>query len=96
MEKGLSRDLFIGVNGIATFAKENELDMWRAIPLNRLLLETDAPFLAPVPFRGQKNQPSFVPKIVEFLASLRSEAFQEIAMQTTKNAGELFMLKYNS
>jgi len=90
LEKGLNRGLFIGVNGIVTFAKENELDMWRAIPLNRMLLETDAPFLSPVPFRGQKNQPSFIPKIVEFLSDLRSETFQEIAKQTTQNAENLF------
>jgi len=90
LEKGLNRGLFIGVNGIATFAKENELDMWRAIPLDRMLLETDAPFLAPVPFRGQKNQPSFIPKIVEFLSDLRSETFQEIATETTYNAEKIF------
>jgi TatD DNase family protein len=89
-EKGLSRGLFIGVNGIATFAKENELNMWRAIPLDKMLLETDAPFLAPVPFRGQTNQPSFVPKIAEFLANLRGKTYDEITVQTTKNAELLF------
>ena len=90
LEKGLNRGLFIGVNGIVTFAKENELDMWRAIPLSRMLLETDAPFLAPVPFRGQKNQPSFIPKIVEFLSDLRGETFHEIAKHTTRNAEKMF------
>jgi len=92
MEQGLKRGFYIGVNGIATFAKENELDMWRAIPIDKMLLETDAPFLAPVPFRGQKNQPSFIPKIVDFLGNLRGETFQEIAMQTTQNAEKLFVI----
>ncbi|MCL2037988.1 TatD family hydrolase [Candidatus Saccharibacteria bacterium] len=93
MDQALKRGLYIGVNGIATFNKKEYLiEVHKNLPLDRMLLETDAPFLAPVPFRGQKNQPSFIPKIVEFLNNLRGESFQEIAEQTTKNAEELFSI----
>jgi TatD DNase family protein len=91
MEKALARGLFVGVNGIATFNKKPSLlTVHRELPLDRMLLETDAPFLAPMPFRGQPNQPAYVPKIVEFLAELRSETYDEIAGATTRNAEILF------
>jgi TatD DNase family protein len=91
MEKALARGLFVGVNGIATFNKEPSLlTVYRELPLSRMLLETDAPFLAPVPFRGQPNQPAYIPKIVEFLAELRGETYNEIAGATTRNAEKLF------
>ncbi|MCL2451588.1 TatD family hydrolase [Candidatus Saccharibacteria bacterium] len=93
MEKALARGLFIGVNGIATFNKDDALTkVHQTLPLNRMLLETDAPFLAPPPFRSKTNQPAFIPKIVEFLAELRGETYEQIAIQTTKNATELFLL----
>jgi len=91
LEQGLERGLFVGVNGIATFNKNpTQTTVYQTIPLDRLLLETDAPFLAPVPFRGRPNQPAFIPKIVEFLAGLRGEGYEQIAVQTTKNAEKLF------
>jgi len=94
MTRALERGLFIGVNGIATFNKEPELlAVHKTLPLDRMLLETDAPFLAPVPFRGKTNQPAFIPKIVEFLADLRGETYEEIAKITTKNAEKLFCLQ---
>jgi len=92
LKKALEEGLYIGVNGIATFAKENEQDLWRVVPLDRMILETDAPFLAPVPFRGRVNRPSFIPKIVEFLSNLRDESYDEIAQATTENAKKLFTL----
>jgi TatD DNase family protein len=92
LDIALAKNFYFGVNGIATFAGEREQNLWREIPLNNMLLETDAPFLAPVPFRGQKNQPAFIPKIVEFLADLRGETYDEIVTQTTKNAEALFVI----
>jgi TatD DNase family protein len=93
MKKALSRGLFIGVNGIATFNKNPEQEeVYAQIPLGSLLLETDAPWLTPVPFRGQPNQPAFIPKIVEFLAELRGETYDKIANQTTESAEKLFQI----
>jgi TatD DNase family protein len=91
LEKALERKLYIGVNGIATFAKDpRQLDVYRAIPLQKLLLETDAPFLTPSPYRGSINEPMQVGRISEFLAELRDEDHAELARVTTGNARDLF------
>lgn len=89
--KAVERGLYVGVNGIATFTKEpGQTEAYRAIPLNRLVLETDAPFLTPKPFRGTINQPKRVNNIADFLSELRGESRQELAQATTSNATQLF------
>jgi TatD DNase family protein len=91
LEKAVQKGLYIGVNGIATFAKQPEqLAMYKAIPMNSLLLETDAPFLTPVPYRGTICEPKHVVLTAEFLASLRGDTVPEIAQATTYNARQLF------
>jgi TatD DNase family protein len=91
LEEGLTRGLYIGVNGISTFTKsEGQKQMFRSIPLNRLLLETDAPFLTPTPFRGTVNEPAFVRNIAEYHAQDRVCSLEEIATTTTANATALF------
>ena len=91
LDKALERGLYIGVNGIATFAKsQSQLDVYRAVPLQKLLLETDAPFLTPTPYRGTINQPKRVGTIAEFVASLRGESLEQLAAATTQNAHDLF------
>jgi TatD DNase family protein len=91
MKEILHRGLYIGLNGIMTFTKEAEqLAMAKAVPLSKLLVETDAPFLTPKPFRGTICQPKHVVQTAEFLAGLRGESLEEIATATTKNAKELF------
>ena len=91
LEEGLKRGLYFGVNGIATFAKnEDSLAMYSQIPLNSLLLETDAPFLTPVPHRGKINEPNMVEIIGQFLANLRGEDLSALAGATTQNATNLF------
>jgi TatD DNase family protein len=93
LEEVLSRGLFVGINGIMTFTKDaKQLDMAKKVPLNRLLLETDAPFLTPVPFRGKICQPKHTRVTAEFLSQLRGESLQTLAEQTTKNARSLFNL----
>jgi TatD DNase family protein len=93
LEQALSRNLYVGLNGIMTFTKdEQQLEAAKKVPLNKLLLETDAPFLAPKPFRGQTCEPKHVLATAEFLAGLRSEKLEDIADATTKNATELFNL----
>jgi len=93
LDKALERKLFIGVNGIATFIKQaDQLEVIKAIPTANLLLETDAPYLTPVPYRGNINEPKHVKTILEFLAKLKSEEVEYIANTTTFNANLLFGL----
>ncbi len=93
LDKALSKGLYIGVNGISTFTKDQlQKDMFDSIPLNRLLLETDAPFLTPAPFRGKVNEPALVRSIAEYHANRRGISIQEIASATTANAQKLFAL----
>jgi TatD DNase family protein len=89
--RALDRGLYIGVNGIATFAKNPaQLEVYKSIPLGRLLLETDAPFLTPHPHRGSINEPQRIADIATFLARLRGETKEELAQATTHNARQLF------
>jgi TatD DNase family protein len=91
LKKALERGLMIGVNGIATFAKDPEqLEVYHSIPRHRLLLETDAPFLAPAPFRGSINEPKQIRTIAEFIAKLHHTDIEEVASATTANARKLF------
>lgn len=91
LELGLSRGLYVGVNGISTFTKDSaQRAMFAAIPLERMVLETDAPFLTPTPYRGKVNEPAFVRLVAEYHANQRSISLEELAAQTTANARELF------
>jgi TatD DNase family protein len=91
LNKALERGLYVGINGIATFAKNPaQLEVYRTIPLSNLLLETDAPFLTPTPYRGNINEPKRLGAVADFLAELRSEDLQELAAATTANARKLF------
>lgn len=93
LDAALGRGLYIGLNGIMTFTKdEAQLEAARQVPLDRLLLETDAPFLAPMPFRGDVCEPKHVVNVAEFLASLRGQSIEELASATTENAAKLFGL----
>jgi TatD DNase family protein len=94
LEQIVSRGLYVGVNGIMTFTKEAEqLETAKAIPLENMVLETDAPFLTPTPYRGTICQPKHVVQTAEFLAGLRDESLEQIAKVTTQNACNLFALK---
>lgn len=94
LEEVLKRDLFVGLNGIMTFTKDElQLEAAKKVPLNKLLLETDAPFLTPKPYRGQRCEPKHVVLTAEFLAGLRGEPLPMLAEATTKNATGLFKLE---
>ncbi len=94
LEQALSRNLYIGLNGIMTFTKDaQQLEAAKQVPLNRLLLETDAPFLTPSPYRGRICEPKHVVLTAEFLADLRGESLSDLASATTLNASTLFKLK---
>lgn len=91
LEQALKRNLFIGLNGIMTFTKDDaQLAAAKAVPKSNLLLETDAPFLTPKPFRGSICEPRHVRVTAEFLASQRGETLHEIAAASTANAQSLF------
>lgn len=93
MEQALNRGLYIGVNGISTFTKDQmQKEMFASIPLESLLLETDAPFLTPTPFRGKVNEPAFVEKVAEHHALIRGVSVADVAKVTTANAHALFAL----
>jgi TatD DNase family protein len=93
LDAALNRGLYIGLNGIMTFTRdEAQLEAARQVPPERLLLETDAPFLAPEPFKGQVCEPKHVVTTAEFLAKLRSQSLEELSKTTTENAVRLFKL----
>lgn len=94
LARALERQLYIGVNGIATFTKSAEqLEMYASVPLGSLLLETDAPYLTPTPYRGTVNEPKHIPEIAAYMAQLQGVAMEELAAATTQNAVSLFNLK---
>lgn len=91
MEKAVSAGFFIGVNGISTFARDKQA-MFDAIPLEKMVLETDAPFLTPIPHRGTVNEPAFVRNVAEYHANRRGIALEHLARATSANARALFAL----
>jgi TatD DNase family protein len=91
LERAVKHGLYVGVNGIATFTKQPEkLVIYRTIPQHSLLLETDAPFLTPVPFRGKVCESKHVRTTAEFMGQLRGESLDLLAEYTTANARKLF------
>lgn len=93
LDKVFERGLYVGVNGISTFTKDPaQQALYAAIPLEKMLLETDAPFLTPTPYRGTINQPAFVSEIAKFHARVRGIEPEEVATATTANATMLFNL----
>lgn len=90
-EQVLQMPFCFGIGGTLTFKNNKQLQSsLNMIPLDRILLETDAPFLAPVPFRGQINEPAFVVKVAEKVAEIKNISFENVATQTTKNFFQLF------
>lgn len=91
VDRAFERNLLIGVNGISTFTKVPEQQqMYASLPLDKIVLETDAPFLTPKPFRGKINEPMFVGRVAEHLAVLYNVPYLEVTATTTENAKRLF------
>ena len=89
--KALDLGFYISLSGIVTFKNAKDLqDVAKWLPADRILVETDAPFLAPVPHRGKTGEPAFVADTAEFVASLRGVALEELHAETTRNFYSLF------
>jgi TatD DNase family protein len=90
-KRALDIGFYISLSGIVTFKNAKELqEVAKKLPLDRILIETDAPYLAPVPHRGKTNKPVFVKHVAEFLAELRGDRVENIAATTTANFQRLF------
>jgi len=93
VKKAMELNFYISFTGIITFPKTEELgNVVKEVPLEKILLETDSPFLAPQGKRGQTNEPAFVLEIAQKIAEIKGISLDEVASQTTKNATELFKL----
>lgn len=89
----LDLGFYISLSGIVTFRNADALrDVARQVPADRLLVETDSPYLAPIPYRGKPNLPQYVREVAEFVAMLRGETYERLAEQTTANFKRLFPL----
>ncbi|WP_289053081.1 TatD family hydrolase [Carboxylicivirga marina] len=82
----------IGINGVVTFKNTHLREVVKEIPLNKLVLETDAPYLAPVPKRGRRNEPAYIERVAETIAMVHNVGIDEVKQQTTINAKSLFAL----
>jgi TatD DNase family protein len=94
LEKGLARGWYASFAGMISFARytPEEAELLRSVPLERLLVETDSPYLAPAPFRGKRNEPCRVEAVARAAATLRDEPFEQIVAATARNARELYRL----
>ena len=89
--QAIDMGFYISISGIVTFANASALrEVVKKLPADALLVETDAPYLAPVPYRGKQNQPAFVREVAEFIAKLRNMPLEQLAEQTTHNFFRLF------
>jgi TatD DNase family protein len=90
-KQAMEMDFHISFSGIVTFRNASELrEVARQVPLDRLLVETDAPYLAPVPMRGKRNEPAFVRYIAKQVADTKTMSFEEVAYATSANFFRLF------
>lgn len=93
MERFLDLGMHISLSGVVTFKNAKEVkEVAKAAPLDKLLIETDAPYLSPVPYRGKRNEPAYVKYVAEEIAKLREMPVDEIGKIATKNAFQLFRL----
>lgn len=93
-KRALEIGFYISISGIITFRNAEELrDVVRKIPLDRLLIETDSPYLAPIPYRGKPNQPAYVRETCEYVATLKGVSTEELARITTENVQKLFNIQ---
>ncbi|CAH0526528.1 TatD family hydrolase [Vibrio hippocampi] len=91
-QAAMALGFYISISGIVTFRQATELkQVVKQLPLERLLIETDSPYLAPVPHRGKENQPAYVVEVAAYIAQLKGISLKEVATATTANFNKLFM-----
>ncbi len=96
-KSALDLGFYISISGIVTFKNAEALrDVVRKIPADRLLVETDSPYLAPIPYRGKENQPAYTRQVCEYLATLKGKSTEEFAQITTENFERLFKIDVQS
>ena len=89
----IKEGFYIALGGVVTFKNAKKVkEVAKIIPLDKLLLETDAPYMTPVPFRGKENQPAYVKFVAQEIAKLRGISFEEVAQATTENAQKLLKI----
>jgi len=93
LDSVLAYNFYVSFTGVVTFKNANYDELIKHVPLENLLLETDSPFLTPVPFRGKRNEPSYVTYVAEKIAEVKDIPIEELAKITTENARNLFKLK---
>ena len=91
-QRAIEMGFHIGIGGVVTFKNATLADVARAVPLDRILLETDSPYLSPVPHRGKRNESAYIPLIADCIATLRGISMQEVAETTTASAQQLFRI----
>lgn len=92
-KQAIDLNFYISFSGIITFGNAKDLrDVVQNVPLERMLIETDSPYLAPVPFRGKSNEPAYVRYVAEQVAAIKNVSFETVAEQTTKNFFDLFKI----
>lgn len=91
-QRAVEMGFHLGIGGVVTFKNAGMAEVVKSVPLERLLLETDAPYLSPVPHRGQRNESSYIPLIAQRIADLRGITVDEVAEVTTTSARKLFNL----
>lgn len=89
----LEHNFYISFTGTVTFKNANSIDLIKNVPLENLLLETDSPFLTPVPFRGKRNEPSYLTYTAKKIAQIKNISLEELAEITTANAKNIFRIK---
>ncbi|MCG6976459.1 MAG: TatD family hydrolase [Acidiferrobacterales bacterium] len=93
-KRAMDLDFYISFSGIVTFKNAKELqEVAKRVPLDRMLVETDSPYLAPVPYRGKTNEPAYTRNVAEFIADLRGMELEALAAATTANCEKLFSLQ---
>lgn len=93
LQKFLDRGAYVSFNGIVTFDKTGNMEkLVKLVPLDRIVLETDCPYLSPVPHRGKRNEPSFVKFVAERVSQIKNLSANEVAETTTSNAKKLFKI----
>ena len=87
----VKKGMYVALGGVVTFKNAKKThEIAKEIPLDYLLLETDAPYLTPIPYRGKRNEPAYVKFVAEEIAKIRGISYEEVAQATTKNAEKVF------